>query len=341
MICDGEIALDEPALITAKAKIVTMESVIDDISTYTRRCLGCNMIYGYQEWQDGLHNFDDHVLLSLELCLYLRHSLQNHVSVSRAIDTLEGLQGVKYPNRDTILHGYCHFEALTDTGYIYSCVNCGYHPPVVIMDLHKQGVFSMSVSDLKEPPSEFRGEVDIEDFWKSVNLEMIGRGFVPSRTKNPFAVQPSYSRWAPWIGHKTRMDHTVLNTEFAKVATAKVTSAEAQMMNVSEDRLVDELMKQKVGVVRNLCKACNIDSKGSRMDLISRLRAEMQNRQSYDKMFQKIWGASGGWSVILCPHGVVYSIKFNLRAESPRDFADLLLSWKHIPNEEPQHWAQE
>jgi len=34
------------------------------------------MIYRYQEWQDGLHNFDDHVLLSLELCLYLRHSLQ-------------------------------------------------------------------------------------------------------------------------------------------------------------------------------------------------------------------------------------------------------------------------
>ncbi|XP_042601264.1 uncharacterized protein LOC122140687 isoform X2 [Cyprinus carpio] len=29
MICDGEIALDDPALITAKAKIVTMESVID------------------------------------------------------------------------------------------------------------------------------------------------------------------------------------------------------------------------------------------------------------------------------------------------------------------------
>ncbi len=36
--------------------------------------------------------------------------------------------------------------------------------------------------------------------------------------------------------------------------------------------------------------------------------------------------------MILCPHGVVYSIKFNLRAESPRDFADLLLSWRHLPN---------
>lgn len=40
---------------------------------------------------------------------------------------------------------------------------------------------------------------------------------------------------------------------------------------------------------------------------------------------------SGGWSV-LCPHGVAYSLKFNLRAESPRDFVDLLLSWQHLPN---------
>ncbi len=40
----------------------------------------------------------------------------------------------------------------------------------------------------------------------------------------------------------------------------------------------------------------------------------------------------GGLGVIMCPCGIVYSIKFNLRAESPRDFADLLLSWKHFPN---------
>ncbi|XP_049339689.1 uncharacterized protein LOC125804624 [Astyanax mexicanus] len=101
---------------------------------------------------------------------------------------------------------------------------------------------------------------------------------------------------------------------------------------VTEERLVDELRKQKVGIVRKLCKACNIDSKGSRDDLILRLRNEMKNRHSYDKVFQKIWGASGGWAVIACPHGIVYSLKFNLRAESPRDFADLLMSWKHLPN---------
>ncbi|KAF1389938.1 hypothetical protein PFLUV_G00052810 [Perca fluviatilis] len=58
----------------------------------------------------------------------------------------------------------------------------------------------------------------------------------------------------------------------------------------------------------------------------------MQNRQAYDQVFQKIWGASGGLAAIMCPCGVLYSLKFNIRAEGPRDFADMLLSWKHMPN---------
>ena len=36
--------------------------------------------------------------------------------------------------------------------------------------------------------------------------------------------------------------------------------------------------------------------------------------------------------MVTCPCAVVYGVKFNLRAESPRDFADLLLSMKHFPN---------
>ncbi|XP_028649584.2 HMG domain-containing protein 3 [Erpetoichthys calabaricus] len=330
--CSEQTVLEMPLLVTKKAKIATMAGVMHDVWVYTRRCPVCHVLYRYQEWQDGLHNFDNHLFLSLELCLYLRQGLQNHISTSRAINTLEGLRGVQYPNRDSLLHGYLHFEALTDNDYSYSCVNCGYHPPVVIMDLHKKGVFGLAVSDLKEPPGEFKGEVDIEQFWRSVCLEMVARGFFPSRAQNPFSVEPTYENWAPWIGKHTRKAQIVLNTEYEKVTTSKSAPEEAQIINLSEDRLVDELMKQKVGVVRKLCRACNIDSRGSRMDMLSRLRAEMRTRQCYDKIFQKIWGASGGWSVILCPHGVVYSLKFNLRAESPRDYADLLFSWRHLPN---------
>ena len=40
----------------------------------------------------------------------------------------------------------------------------------------------------------------------------------------------------------------------------------------------------------------------------------------------------GGWAVVTCPCAVVYAVKFNIWAESPRDYTDILLSMKHFPN---------
>ncbi|XP_048854193.1 uncharacterized protein LOC125721990 isoform X2 [Brienomyrus brachyistius] len=160
------------------------------------------------------------------------------------------------------------------------------------MDLHKKAVFNLAVSDLKDPPVNYTGEQSIVDFWDAINLEMISSGFVPSQAQNPCAVKPNYEFWAPWIGPMTRKSDKVLNTEHEKMSGVK-SSTEVALTLVSEDRLVDELMKQKVSTVRKLCKACNVCSKGSRTDLVIRLREEMKTRQTYDKVFQKIWGASG------------------------------------------------
>ena len=33
----------------------------------------------------------------------------------------------------------------------------------------------------------------------------------------------------------------------------------------------------------------------------------------------------------MCPCGIVNSVKFNIRAESPRDYTDMLLAFKHFP----------
>ncbi|KAE8277421.1 hypothetical protein D5F01_LYC24649 [Larimichthys crocea] len=101
---------------------------------------------------------------------------------------------------------------------------------------------------------------------------------------------------------------------------------------IDEERLTDELVNLKVQEVRALYKQCGLDDKGSKVDLVMRLSDKMSSRVTYNKVFEKVWGASGGWAVITCPCGVVYSLKFNLRAESPRDSLDLLLSWKHFPN---------
>ncbi|KAI7811673.1 hypothetical protein IRJ41_011056 [Triplophysa rosa] len=148
----------------------------------------------------------------------------------------------------------------------------------------------------------------MEDFWETLALQMIGRGFVKRQSDNPFTGHPNYQFWAPWIGRHTRKSNQFLNTEFEKFHQPK--EAEICDITVSEDRLKNELHKKKVSVIRKLCKECGIDSIGSKTDLLERLSSEMKTRQTYDKVFEKIWGAS----------------------ESPRDFADILLSWKHIPN---------
>lgn len=41
------------------------------------------------------------------------------------------------------------------------------------------------------------------------------------------------------------------------------------------------------------CEECGIDSTGSINDLLERLSCEMKSRHTYDKLFEKIWGASG------------------------------------------------
>ncbi|XDV48466.1 hypothetical protein PO909_017872 [Leuciscus waleckii] len=279
-------------------------------------------MYRYQEWRDGIHNFNDHMLITLHLCIVLRTSVQTHHSVSGAIEVLEQTENKTFPKKATILHAYMHFEAMTSHNYLFSCYKCGYYPPVVVMDLHRKGVFNMPGKQQNKQIMMIERKVMI--FFNTMPKSAGGR-------KNPFVVAPSYTNWAPWIGPKTRKADTVCNTEHEKFHAPRQATEMADLQ-MTEERLQDALINLKVDMVRNLCKQCGLDSKGSKMDLILRLRDEMKNRSSYDKIFEKVWGASGGWAVVMCPCAVVYSIKFNLRAESPRDYADILLSWKHFPN---------
>lgn len=46
-------------------------------------------------------------------------------------------------------------------------------------------------------------------------------------------------------------------------------------------------------MIRRLCQECGLDAKGSRTDLLLRLLEKMRSREAYDKVFEKIWAASG------------------------------------------------
>lgn len=85
----------------------------------------------------------------------------------------------------------------------------------------------------------------------------------------------------------------LLNTEYMKgQSRKKANTTEQEEMDLTEDRLINEIMNLKVDALRHLVKNCGLDSSGSEMDLVLRLREQMKSRSTYDKVFQKVWGAA-------------------------------------------------
>lgn len=45
--------------------------------------------------------------------------------------------------------------------------------------------------------------------------------------------------------------------------------------------------------VRTLCEQCGVEKQGAKMELVVRLWKQMSNRAIYNKLFEKVSGASG------------------------------------------------
>ena len=107
-----------------------------------------------------------------------------------------------------------------------------------------------------------------------------------------------------------------------KVVTLNVYQRSALLFNMGD-----------LSTLRELCENCGINSKRlTKIECILRLKSAVESVADIDKLFFKVWHASGGTLTGTCPHGVVYIIKHLLKAESPRDISDILLSLRHPPN---------
>ena len=136
---------------------------------------------------------------------------------------------------------------------------------------------------------------------------------------------------APWLPKQTRASQYVYNTEFLKGAQEK--EENDYLKCLSEERLEELFNMGDVMTLRELCKECGIHaSKLTRIDCLARLKSALQSVAEIDKLFFKVWQASGGTLTATCPHGTVYAVRKLLRAESPRDIGDILLSMKYAPN---------
>ena len=140
--CGESQKLGDFKLISDHAKIITMTGVIQDISTYCRFCPSCNMPHRYNDWKEGLHNYNDKVIISLQFALHVRSALQQHTAISRTINSFKDtFTRSKWPETKHIADAYMHFESMTDHSYDFFCLECGYYPVILQADLTKKCVF--------------------------------------------------------------------------------------------------------------------------------------------------------------------------------------------------------
>ena len=79
-------ALGNPVLITQKAKVITMSGSAEGICTYYKRCPSCNVPYSYNDINHmGIYNYNDNILMSPKLRIFVRNFLQINTTPSRAL----------------------------------------------------------------------------------------------------------------------------------------------------------------------------------------------------------------------------------------------------------------
>ena len=127
------------------AKLVTLTYVKNNRYTFHKRCPTCNVTYIYTDYRQwGIYNFDNHILLSLKLLLFVRNSLIAHTTPSHVFAALLCTLGDVPLSTQRLLTAYYHFESMTNHEYMYKCDVCGFHPWCAIADAQIKKCFNIN-----------------------------------------------------------------------------------------------------------------------------------------------------------------------------------------------------
>ena len=116
--------------------------------------------------------------------------------------------------------------------------------------------------------------MDCIEFWNKVENNMITRGF-SSKTPVEFEVKPAICNWSPHIGRFTRSSNLLVNNEHREIhkATGEI---EADCRELSEERLIEFMHKEKLPEIRELARKAGISDKGSKLDIINRVKGALK-----------------------------------------------------------------
>ena len=315
--CLIDLQLKDPK---CKAKLLTRFGYASIEKVWVKVCPVCDLEFHYSGFNEGFYCLNKTFYISNDLLKWIRNAILVHSAVGREMLTLERQYKIVI-NHELVRHSLYNFLALLDDDEYFRCYLCGYHPVILTFDVNRKCCFDMEGIPQEDiSASEY---VNAQEFWDGVSKEIIESSYTKRKK-----ITPSTSYWAPFIGKKTRKE-VVLSTEFLKGA---VDDSEDKYLKCLSEESLENLVDTKVEVLKEMCEGCGINTKSkSRFQLQMSLKSALKSAADIDKFFFKVWHASGGLLTGTCPHGVVYAFKSLLKAESTRDYGDILLSMKHPP----------
>ncbi|XP_015273714.1 PREDICTED: HMG domain-containing protein 3 [Gekko japonicus] len=303
----------------------------------------CLALHSFNDIYTGLFNVGNKLLVSLDLLFTIRNHIKLGEDPKVAISSiLESVQEQTEKNLNTeelsqleelLCNGYWAFECLTVRDYNdMICGICGIAPKVEIAQRNVENVLSLKNIEFTWPEFLASSEVNVEDFWSTMETEVIEQVAFPSSIP---ITKFDASIIAPFFPPLMR-GSVVVNTEREKNFEAHTVPGNASfLVRLIQDEAckMEQIGSYSKEELQNVLTQCSIpwDAGDSKEQLCLSLLALYDFVQNGTQIKQPPAHLTGGKIYKVCPHQVVCGSKYIVRGESPRDHVDLLASSRHWP----------
>uniref|UniRef100_A0A803SKN3 HMG-box containing 3 n=1 Tax=Anolis carolinensis TaxID=28377 RepID=A0A803SKN3_ANOCA len=304
----------------------------------------CLALHSFNDIYSGLFNVGNKLLVSLDLLFTVRNHIKLGEDPKVAVSNiLESVQEQTERNLSTeelsqleelLCNGYWAFECLTVRDYNdMICGICGIAPKVEIAQRNVENVLSLKNIEFTWPEFLASSEVNVEDFWSIMETEVIEQVAFPSSIP---ITKFDASIIAPFFPPLMR-GTVVVNTEREKTFEAHAVpgSNASVLVRLIQDEAckMEQIGSYSEEELQNFLTQCSIpwEAGESKEQLCLSLLALYDFVQNGTQVRQLPADFTGGKIYKVCPHQVLCGSKYIVRAESPRDHVDLLVSSRHWP----------
>ncbi|NWW77323.1 HMGX3 protein, partial [Climacteris rufus] len=315
------------------------------VTAQVKVCLNlqCLALHSFTDIYTGLFNVGNKLMVSLDLLFAIRNHIKlgedPRVAVGNILDSVqEQTEKNLSPDeqaqlQELLCNGYWAFECLTVRDYNdMICGICGITPKVEIAQRNAENVLALKNIEFTWPEYLPSSEVNVEDFWSTMETEVIEQVAFPSSIP---ITKFDASIVAPFFPPLMR-GAVVINTEKDKNLDAQPVpgNGSALVRLVQEEVFRPELINSySEEELQSFLTQCGIpwEASHTKDQLCYSLLALFEFVQNGTSITPPSAHHTGGKIYKVCPHQVVCGSKYIVRGENARDHVDLLVSSRHWP----------